>query len=383
MKKRLTLIFLLVSIFTLFHACTMEQTIPQKFTDAVEEIRVKYAPDKRIALFNVEYVYENNILIINAETDNHDAVEDLKSVAENLLEKDSYQLKIDKLPSTEFGDSTYAIVNVSLAHLRRAPKHSSELIDQAIMGTALKVLKRKGYWYLVQTPYDYLGWMGRSSFVRCTKEEQNQWINTKKVKVNLNYAQVMSGKKSSDFQLCDAVYGTGFKYEKTSGSWYQVILPDGKTGYIEKKYCKISTEQSEQKSINITQLLKTANSFLGIPYLWGGNSTKALDCSGFSQTVYKSQGLLLPRDANMQVHLGDEIKPNEDFSNVQKGDLVFFGPSNEKITHVAISLGGPVFIHSSGTVHINSFNKEHENFNKYRFETLRYIKRIVKDRGEL
>jgi len=88
---------------------------------------------------------------------------------------------------------------------------------------------------------------------------------------------------------------------------------------------------------------------------------------------------LLPRDANMQVNMGDEIKPDEEFSNVKKGDLVFFGRSEDRITHVGISLGGPIFIHSSGNVHINSFNKDDDNFDNYRFKTLRYIKRIVKE----
>ena len=373
------LFFILVFSILIINSCSFENTVPQKFADAVENIRQQYAPDKRIALFNVEYNFEKGILVIDSESDNLDAIEDLKSAAENLLEKDTYILNISKLPAPEFGDSTYALVNVSVANLRRSPKHSAELIDQSIMGTALKVLKRKGGWYLVQTPYDYLGWTGRSSVVRCTKNEQDQWKNSKLLKVNSNYAQVFSGKNSSAYALCDAVYGSELKYEKTSGTWYQVSLPDGKTGFIEKKYCTLLKDQSETKSIAVDQLLNTAKSFLGIPYLWGGNSTKGLDCSGFSQTVYKSQGYLLPRDANMQVNLGEEIKFNEDFSNVKKGDLVFFGLNENKITHVAISLGGPVFIHSSGTVHINSFNKNHENFNRYRFETLRYIKRIVKE----
>jgi hypothetical protein len=357
----------------------MEKSVPVKFADAVEEIRLKYAPDKRVALFDVEYTYEDGTLIINSETDNHDAVEDLKSAAENLLEKDSYKLQISKLPSPELGDSIYAIVNVSVANLRRAAKHSAELIDQSIMGTALKVLKKKGFWYLVQTPYDYLGWTGSSSFVRCNIDELDQWKNSKKVKVNSNYAQVLSSKKSTAYVLCDAVFGSTLIYKKESGNWIQVALPDGKIGFIEKKYCNILSEPTAQKTIDIKKLLETAKSFLGIPYLWGGNSTKGLDCSGFSQTVYKSQGMLLARDANLQVKMGDEIKPEEDFGNVNKGDLVFFGPNEDKITHVGISLGGPAFIHSSGNVHINSFDKNDTNFDSYRFRTLRYIKRIIKE----
>jgi len=376
MKIRLLILF--VSIFLLVSACVKQDEVPSNFEQAVNDITAKYAPDKRISLFNVEYTFEGSILKINAETDIYDAIEDLKSAADNLLDKDTYELNISKLPSPELGDSIYAIVNVSVANMRKTPSHFAELIDQSLMGSTLKILKKKGGWYLVQTPYNYLGWTGSPSFVRCTKNKLNKWENSKKIQVVKNYAQVLSSKIQSAYTLCDAVFGSLLKHEETSGSWYKVTLPDGKSGFIEKKYCKIFTAPTTE-AIDFSKLLLTAKSFLGIPYLWGGNSSKGFDCSGFSQTVYKSQGLLLPRDANMQVNLGDEIKPNEDFGNVRKGDLVFFGSNKDRITHVAISLGGPLFIHSSGTVHINSFNKDHDNFDKYRFETLRYIKRIVKE----
>jgi cell wall-associated NlpC family hydrolase len=173
--------------------------------------------------------------------------------------------------------------------------------------------------------------------------------------------------------------GSEFKYIRAIGSWFEVSLPDGKTGFIEKKYCTLQNTNSAKISADINQLLLTAKSFLGIPYLWGGNSSKGFDCSGFTQTVFKSQGILLPRDANMQVKMGEEINPDKNFSNIKKGDLIFFGPNQDRITHVAISLGGPDFIHSSGTVHINSFDKSKKNFNNYRFKTLRTIKRIVKE----
>ena len=117
---------------------------------------------------------------------------------------------------------------------------------------------------------------------------------------------------------------------------------------------------------------------MGIPYLWGGHSTKAMDCSGFTGTVFKTHGYQLPRDANMQVKLGEEIIPDENYSNVLPGDLIFFGPPN-RITHVGICLGGPLFIHESGDVHINSLDENDELYNEYRKKTLRSIKRILKN----
>ena len=117
---------------------------------------------------------------------------------------------------------------------------------------------------------------------------------------------------------------------------------------------------------------------MGIPYLWGGHSTKAMDCSGFTGTVFRTAGIQLPRDANMQVKLGEVVIPDDDYSNVLPGDLIFFGPP-KRITHVGICLGGSHFIHESGDVHINSLDKDDELFNAHRKNTLRQIKRIIKD----
>ena len=117
---------------------------------------------------------------------------------------------------------------------------------------------------------------------------------------------------------------------------------------------------------------------MGISYLWGGHSTKGLDCSGFTSTVFRANGYQLPRDANMQVDLGEEIEPAGDFSNVNAADLIFFG-SEKNITHVGICLGGSYFIHCSGDVHVNSLDENDPLYNEHRKKSLRYIKRIIKN----
>jgi cell wall-associated NlpC family hydrolase len=119
--------------------------------------------------------------------------------------------------------------------------------------------------------------------------------------------------------------------------------------------------------------------FTGVPYLWGGNSSKGFDCSGFTQTVFKMNGWPLSRDANQQAKEGIEIVPDEKFSNVLPGDLLFFG-RGDRITHVGISLGGAQFIHAngiSGDVHVNSLDSHDANYSAYRKSVFKQVRRIL------
>ena len=92
---------------------------------------------------------------------------------------------------------------------------------------------------------------------------------------------------------------------------------------------------------------------MGFPYLWGGASTKAVDCSGFTKLVYYTQGIILARDASQQARYGHPVDISR-LENLAKGDLLFFGNSAERPSHVGIHLGNGDFIHSSGRVHISS-----------------------------
>jgi cell wall-associated NlpC family hydrolase len=117
-------------------------------------------------------------------------------------------------------------------------------------------------------------------------------------------------------------------------------------------------------------LVQTAMGFHGIPYLWGGTSSKAIDCSGLITNVYFMNGIQLPRDADQQTHLGRVITTVYHPEGLETGDLLFFGrkateEQEEAVTHVAMYLGGGEFIHSAGyreRVSVNSMLPEAEHF---------------------
>jgi cell wall-associated NlpC family hydrolase len=106
------------------------------------------------------------------------------------------------------------------------------------------------------------------------------------------------------------------------------------------------------------ELVKTARSFLGVDYLWGGESAETgFDCSGLAMTVYQLNGLVLPRNSRQQFAAGNSVE----ISSVQKGDLIFFA-SRGKVSHVGIYVGGNMFIHAPGRgkkIRIDTLDKKY------------------------
>jgi hypothetical protein len=265
-----------------------------------------------------------------------------------------------------------------VGNLRSSPSHRAELVDQVLMGMVVKLLKRKSYWYLVQTPSGYLGWTTRGTLERLSDPELSDWEGAERSILNINYAQVFSEKSGKSQVISDLVLGSVVFQKGTHGIWTKIGLPDGREGFVKSENLSSYSATGKLITPDRNRIIALAKTMMGIPYLWGGHSTKGFDCSGFTSTVFRTEGLQLPRDASMQVHLGEEVIPDSNYTNVIPGDLIFFG-STKRITHVGICLGGSYFIHASGDVHINSLDEKDDLFNAYRKRTFRHIKRIIKN----
>ena len=157
--------------------------------------------------------------------------------------------------------------------------------------------------------------------------------------------------------------------------WSLIHLPDGRKGYLESRFLTYFNTK-DQNNIHSGDIISNAKKMMGTPYLWGGNSTKGNDCSGFTQTVFKANNIQIPRDARQQALIGTPILPSQDWSNILPGDLLFFG-REDKVTHVGISLGQKDFIHQGGKVGINSLDKASPEFNKGRFESFLFVRRVL------
>lgn len=375
MKKNVVLIvfFLLIQIF------------PQeaKMTDVkkiIDEVKLKYAPDKRTAIFNINVEETDGKVVLSGETT-------VKAAEVELIEKvrnaGKILNKIVVLPSKELGDKTYGVFTISTANVRNGREHSDEMATQGILGMPVRVYDKKGGWYLVQTVDDYIGWVDDDAVELMTKSEANEWLTCDKVIVKDFYGTVLD---KEGIPVSDVVKGNLLKLKGKDGSNVIVEFPDKRTGYIEESKVENFKEWLNKVTPVKENIVKTGFLFSGIPYLWGGTSTKGVDCSGFTKSVYYFNGIILPRDASQQVFAGEEVDIKNGFGKLEPGDLLFFGSKKEdgkeKVTHVAIYIGDNDFIHSSGMVRVNSLDKNKKNFSQYRFNTLLRAKRIIGAKNE-
>ena len=119
------------------------------------------------------------------------------------------------------------------------------------------------------------------------------------------------------------------------------------TDYVDVRYAlpeAIKFSPSEEKSSLRSQIVNYAMKFLGNPYVWGGTSlTKGADCSGFTMSVLKQFGISLPHYSGDQAKRGTRIKS----SQMQPGDLIFYGNKRGTINHVAMYIGNGQIIHAA------------------------------------
>ncbi|MBK7630409.1 MAG: C40 family peptidase [Ignavibacteriales bacterium] len=382
---KLLLIFFVV-IFLSVHNYSQEINKMEKVNSIIQTVKEKYAPDKRTAVFNLEATESENKIIIKGETNIDQAEFEFIKLMDDADIK--FEKQIELLPSEKLGEKKFGVINLSVANIRSKPDHPAELATQCILGTPIKILKKgeDGY-YLVQTPDNYIAWLDDDGFTFMTQDQLSEWKSSPKIIYTKEYGFSFSDADMNSQTVSDLVAGNLLKIMGEESNFYFVSYPDGRVAYIKKDEAKLFNNWYSSLNPTGETILKTAYRFMGIPYLWGGTSTKGMDCSGFTKTVYFLNGIILQRDASQQVNTGELINTENGWKNLQAGDLLFFGRKadenrKERITHVAIYIGDGDFIHAAGRVKINSFNPEKPYYSDYRKSGFIRAKRILTSVGK-
>ncbi len=239
------------------------------------------------------------------------------------------------------------LTNVSIAFIYRDATFKSETISQTYLGETLNVLEERDDWLRVGQEDGYEGWVGRFFVV----EKPVAWEEHTFYHHGNQVSWIFQSPDNQSNSLRDITLLSSLPILDQFEGWVQVLLPDGVKGWVQNQNRVLPT------SVDLEQLVQSAFSFQGIQYQWGGRSPKGFDCSGFVQTVFGLHGFQLPRDAYLQAEVGTKV--DDDYSNWEVGDLIFFAQHTKKISHVGLSLGEGDFIHASGYVKLNSLNPDH------------------------
>ncbi|MEH6763054.1 MAG: C40 family peptidase [Aequorivita antarctica] len=247
----------------------------------------------------------------------------------------------------------YGICNLSVVPLRAEASDVSEMVTQLLYGEHFKILETRKKWSRIRLAFDnYEGWIDNKQYLTIAEENYSDF---EKQELKLS-SDIVDFVTASDNQLFSICLGSNI-----SASEYLKHHFEGK---------------SISKVLPKEHLIETALLYLNTPYLWGGKTPFGIDCSGFTQMVYKLNGYKLLRDASQQATQGEALSFIEES---EPGDLAFFDNDEGKITHVGIIMKDNYIIHAHGKVRIDRL--DHSGIFNYELRNhthkLRVIKRII------
>ncbi len=254
----------------------------------------------------------------------------------------------------------FAICNLSIVPVRCEPSHRSEMGTQVLFGEHFEVSEIQSGWARIILAFDrYEGWIPVSNYADLDAEDF-KLLNKQEICISYDLVQIAVHDKT----IISLVLGSSLPFYK-----------DKKCRIGELEFDFDGNVKYPERLSSSNTLIENAYMYLNAPYLWGGRSPFGIDCSGFTQMVFKLSGIKLRRDAWMQseqgqlIHLLDESRP---------GDLAFFDNEEGKIIHTGILIGKNKIIHSSGKVRIDRIDHHgiyNEEQKKYT-HNLRLIKRL-------
>lgn len=255
------------------------------------------------------------------------------------------------------------ICRLSIVPVRAQPADQSEQVTQLLFGDHYAIIStaENKKWHKIRIIYDdYEGWIDAKQHYSITEDYFEQ-INNSDYKITLDYTSSILFKK----QVINILIGS--------------VLPISTSELfkIEEQLAFNGEAKSLTQKRNYEFLKTIAMRYINSPYLWGGKTPFGIDCSGFTQQVFKISGYKLQRDARAQALQGDAV---EDLTQAIPGDLLFFQNPEGRINHVGILLEENEVIHASGRVRIDQVDSAGilDTSNNLYTHKLASIRRIIK-----
>ncbi len=251
----------------------------------------------------------------------------------------------------------FGISSLSIIPVRKEPSEKSEMVTQILFGEHFEIKEQMVGWSYVVLAYDgYEGWID-SKMITPLKWHALRKLERSAVAVSGDIISIVPVNDEQNLML-------------VAGSTLPVWRPYLKKFTVNRETYKSAGEifygkHKDPRNVIIKQALKYFNA----PYLWGGRSPFGIDCSGFTQVIYKMIGIKIPRDASQQVKMGTALSFVDE---AEPGDLAFFDDEEGNIVHVGILWKRNKIIHASGKVRVDNV----DHFGIFNVDLKRYTHKM-------
>jgi hypothetical protein len=321
------------------------------FDDTIEDVRKELKLDYRSSIFDVRVEQRGGRLCVLGATTVSGAVDALIARLTEVKDRKYIRDEVQRLPEAGTRGDVHVLVRAAVAPVYGDPALPAPQISQAVLGTRLDLLNRVGDWCRVRLEDGYIGWVHKG-YLQFGDEE---WAFAWERATRGEPAVSLGAELVDDAGRVFARLPWGARCVRFTQEQYE--LPDGRRGAIGSGEVVAVDRINDWFPARGDSVTRTARRWIGAPYLWGGVTTGGVDCSGLVQAVFWLHGVALPRDSDQQSLMGDPVDPGSDFSELNAGDLVFFSETPARVSHVAISLGGPHIVHgalTNGGVDVNN-----------------------------
>lgn len=260
--------------------------------------------------------------------------------------------------------TTTATINVGVSSHYRKESYSSEVITQGVLGEVVTVIDHHPLFSKIVQDDGYTSWISTDQL------SFHSQSNCTRQLVTSHFIGIFEEASTDSRRLRDGVIGSRLSVIDKQKKWSQVLLPDNTRGWVPGDIF------GSHRKLTDKNLIQQASDFLGYQYIWGGTTPKGFDCSGLIQTVFKLCSCVLPRDSFLQQQ---HNLVSHNYEDARPGDLLFFGKTTDRVTHVGLCLGHDRFIHASGWVRENSLNPKDADYSRHHVNTFISVNRYLSE----